>query len=106
MKEPRPGRRSALIELCRREPKQCATVSDGNTVPPVLDERRYRALDAVNRSVNRAIVAASDLELHGKADLWSVNPSAGDCEDYALTQATAANLGWLAGLGAPDRGCS
>lgn len=39
-------------------------------------------LSEVNRSVNRSIRPKAD----GPENKWSLNPSAGDCEDYAITK--------------------
>lgn len=50
------------------------------------------ALEAVSRRVNRAIRRASDVEIHGREDVWVLpgghRPS-GDCEDYVLAKRRA-----------------
>lgn len=51
-------------------------------------------LESVNRSVNRSIRPKND---RGK-DVWAINVSAGDCEDYALTKrARLIRMGFPAG---------
>ena len=45
---------------------------------------RLRELDAVNRSANREIAPATDLEIYGQAEYWTIPSFRGDCEDYAL----------------------
>lgn len=41
-------------------------------------------LDAINRTVNRAIKPLTDLEVYGVTEYWTLPTTAGDCEDYAL----------------------
>lgn len=41
-------------------------------------------LDDVNRAVNRSIQPATDLELYGVSERWTLPAARGDCEDYAL----------------------
>jgi predicted transglutaminase-like cysteine proteinase len=43
-------------------------------------------LSEVNRSVNQSIRPAADGIAIGGADDWDVEPSQGDCEDFALTK--------------------
>lgn len=45
---------------------------------------RLAELDAINRSVNRAIKPLTDQEIYGVTEYWTLPTSAGDCEDYAL----------------------
>lgn len=45
---------------------------------------RLSELDAINRSVNRAIKPLTDMEIYGVTEYWTLPVSAGDCEDYAL----------------------
>ena len=56
-----------------------------------LEEQRFSAtparlseLDAINRSVNREIEPATDLEIYGQTEYWTIPTHQGDCEDYAL----------------------
>lgn len=45
---------------------------------------RLAELDAINRSVNRAIKPLTDMEIYGVTEYWTLPTTAGDCEDYAL----------------------
>lgn len=45
---------------------------------------RLSELDAVNRSINRAIKPLTDQEIYGVTEYWTLPATAGDCEDYAL----------------------
>jgi predicted transglutaminase-like cysteine proteinase len=72
-----------FVKFCEREPDQCRQGP--------LEEARLEAtparlgeLDTINRSVNRAIEPATDLEVYGQTEYWTLPTSKGDCEDYAL----------------------
>lgn len=46
--------------------------------------KRLAELDAVNRQVNAAIRPATDAEIYGEIERWTLPTDRGDCEDYAL----------------------
>ena len=50
-----------------------------------LTAAKYQEIEEVNDAVNKAVAPITDLELYGKAEVWSY-PAAnkGDCEDYVL----------------------
>ena len=67
----------------------------------IVDAARAREgraqLGEINRSINLAIRASSDLALHGTDDVWSsplatFEAGAGDCEDYAIAKFAALRL--------------
>lgn len=72
-----------FIRFCETNPRECADAA-------VADQRLYASperlseLDEVNRAVNTAIQAATDLELYGVSEYWTIPATKGDCEDYAL----------------------
>ena len=45
---------------------------------------RLKELDEINRTVNHAIAPATDLEVYGVNEYWTLPKARGDCEDYAL----------------------
>ena len=45
---------------------------------------RLSELDEVNRAVNHEIEPATDAEIYGVNELWTMPTSRGDCEDFAL----------------------
>ncbi|MEX2166998.1 MAG: transglutaminase-like cysteine peptidase [Methyloceanibacter sp.] len=46
---------------------------------------KLRELEQVNNAVNAAVAPVTDLELHGKVEVWSYPVKGkGDCEDYVL----------------------
>ena len=64
----------------------------------IVDTARSREgrarLGEINRALNLAIKATSDLAQHGQADLWSsplatLERGGGDCEDYAIAKFVA-----------------
>jgi predicted transglutaminase-like cysteine proteinase len=72
-----------FVAFCERMPQECVVTSS--------DDSRYRAtpqslseLDEVNRSVNHEIEPATDMEVYGVAEYWTLPTTRGDCEDYQL----------------------
>jgi predicted transglutaminase-like cysteine proteinase len=72
-----------FVQFCERMPAECAQ--------GVPEEQRFSAtperlseLDALNRAVNREIAPATDMEIYGQAEYWTIPTTRGDCEDYAL----------------------
>jgi predicted transglutaminase-like cysteine proteinase len=71
------------VQFCERMPVECKAGA--------IDEQRFNAtadrlseLDKINRQVNREIVPATDLEIYGQTEYWTIPTTRGDCEDYAL----------------------
>jgi predicted transglutaminase-like cysteine proteinase len=67
--------------FCLRYPRDCAK-ADSTLALPASIEGRWRGINRVNSSVNTAIAPRSDpIRWH-----WRIAPSAGDCNDYAVTK--------------------
>jgi predicted transglutaminase-like cysteine proteinase len=50
-----------------------------------LTAAKYQEIAEVNDAVNKAVAPITDLELYGKAEVWSYPAdNKGDCEDYVL----------------------
>jgi predicted transglutaminase-like cysteine proteinase len=49
-----------------------------------LTAAKYRQIEEVNAAVNTEIAPVTDLELYGKAEVWTYPTTKGDCEDYVL----------------------
>lgn len=70
------------IRFCERFAAECKAAP--------FEEKRFDArerlteLDAVNRHVNKVIEPATDLEIYGETEVWTLPAKRGDCEDYAL----------------------
>jgi predicted transglutaminase-like cysteine proteinase len=72
-----------FVQFCARMPEECQQGP--------MEEQRFSAtperlseLDTVNRMVNREIAPATDMEIYGQAEYWTIPTTRGDCEDYAL----------------------
>lgn len=63
--------------FCSEHSEQC------NATPAAIVELDGN-IEAINRHVNATIAPRLDT-----ADIWKLNPRAGDCEDYALTKRAA-----------------
>jgi predicted transglutaminase-like cysteine proteinase len=87
-----------FVAFCDRSPKECVVTSS--------DDSRYRAtpqalsvLDEVNRSINHEIEPATDQEVYGVAEYWTLPKTRGDCEDYALLKRhRLIERGWPSGV--------
>ena len=74
----------AFLDFCVRFSQECAAGQP--------EERRFFAtperlaeLDEINRVVNTAIEPATDMDVYGVEDYWTLPQGGrGDCEDYAL----------------------
>jgi predicted transglutaminase-like cysteine proteinase len=49
-----------------------------------LTAAKYRQIEEVNAAVNTEIAPVTDLELYGKAEVWTYPTTKCDCEDYVL----------------------
>lgn len=72
-----------FVQFCERMPSECKA--------GVIQEQRFEAsgermteLDKINRQVNREIAPATDMEIYGQTEYWTIPTKRGDCEDYAL----------------------
>jgi predicted transglutaminase-like cysteine proteinase len=72
-----------FVEFCQRMPEECAQ-------GPQEDQRfsatpeRLSELDSVNLAVNREITPATDWDVYGQTEYWTIPVTKGDCEDFAL----------------------
>ncbi len=72
-----------FVRFCEVQPDEC--------VSGPADDARFQAtperlseLDQINREVNREIEPATDAEIYGVNELWTLPMRRGDCEDFAL----------------------
>lgn len=72
-----------FVSFCERQPAECTGTASND---PRFDATpaRLSELDEINRRINAAIAPATDLELYGVAEFWTLPTESGDCEDYAL----------------------
>lgn len=72
----------ASIIFCRQYPDECTSPrSRVHDYRMTLSAKRLAELREVNNAVNKAIRPVNDT-----GDTWSLEPSSGDCEDYAITK--------------------
>jgi predicted transglutaminase-like cysteine proteinase len=71
------------VQFCAASPSECKqkTVLAGALD---LTPERWRDVYQVNTLVNAKIRPVSDMELYGRAEVWTLPRDAGDCEDYLL----------------------
>ena len=72
-----------FVSFCDRNPVECRQGPFEDTRFELTDERREQ-LDHVNRAINKLIEPATDQEIFGVAEYWTIPMTRGDCEDYAL----------------------
>lgn len=70
-------------EFCQTNKAEC-NVRSRDDRPVALTPRLWQTLVQVNRRVNADITPETDLDIWGKAEVWSYPTTAGDCEDYVL----------------------
>lgn len=81
-----------FIRFCMEYPADCAPAA---AEPVVMTSERQAQLQSVNLSVNRRISPKADAP---GQDIWSLNVSAGDCDDYAAQKRhELIALGWPQG---------
>ena len=72
-----------FVRFCEATPTEC-TSDHGQESRFEASAERLKELDEINRSVNKAIGPATDLEVYGVNEYWTLPRTRGDCEDYAL----------------------
>ena len=88
------------IALCDGDRERCVSPAALRFLA-IVDEARARdgraRFGEINRAINLAIKAVSDMAQHGEADVWSsplatFASGAGDCEDYAIAKFAALRM--------------
>jgi predicted transglutaminase-like cysteine proteinase len=74
---------AGYVEFCREEPAECVHRAERGLLVK-LDDARWLDMIVVNRSVNQRIRPATDREMFGVEERWSLPTERGDCEDYVL----------------------
>lgn len=69
--------------FCEARPEECsAEGGEARRFHP--SPARLSELDEINRMINSAIQPATDEEIYGMSEHWTLPGRRGDCEDYAL----------------------
>jgi predicted transglutaminase-like cysteine proteinase len=80
------GRTSQPIghyEFCEKYRSECS-VKSRDDAPLDLTLNSWNLLVLVNSQVNTQIRPQTDMDIWGKAEVWSYPETVGDCEDYVL----------------------
>jgi len=72
-----------FVRFCEANPSECAS-DHGQEARFDATAERLKELDDINRTVNHDIAPATDLEVYGVNEYWTLPRTRGDCEDYAL----------------------
>ncbi len=83
-----------FVRYCEGSPASCdASGTAEQRLQPTPNS--LSELDDINRSVNTAISPATDAEIYGVSEYWTLPTQRGDCEDYALLkQKILIGRGW------------
>lgn len=74
-----------FVRFCDSQPQECQiTQASMFDVRFLATPERLSELDEINREVNHEIEPATDLEIYGVNEFWTLPKTRGDCEDYAL----------------------
>jgi len=83
-----------FVQFCQLFPQQCRT-GNGDTQRFDASAERLVELDMINRRINAQIQPATDLEVYGVEEFWTLPVDRGDCEDYVLLKRKVlAEMGW------------
>jgi predicted transglutaminase-like cysteine proteinase len=72
-----------FVQFCEETPTECSA-DHGQEARFDASPVRLKELDEINRTVNHTIQPATDLEVYGVNEYWTIPTKRGDCEDYAL----------------------
>lgn len=74
----------AHVMFCARNPSECTVQGTASQIS--LSAFADRQMQSVNSAVNRSIRPINDRGARDGGDVWQVNVTSGDCEDFALTK--------------------
>src|SRR5262245_29719545 len=72
-----------FVRVCGATPGEFAS-DHGQESRFEASAERLKELDEINRTVNTEVAPATDLEVYGVNEYWTLPRTRGDCEDYAL----------------------
>lgn len=83
-----------FVRFCESNPQEC-TSDHGQESRFDATAERLKELGDINRQINHDIAPATDLEVYGVNEYWTLPRTRGDCEDYALLKRhTLIAKGW------------
>jgi predicted transglutaminase-like cysteine proteinase len=72
-----------FVRFCEMQPDKCTSSTRDDQRLQATPER-LSELDEINRAVNRDVEPATDMEIYGVNEMWTLPKGRGDCEDFAL----------------------
>lgn len=75
-------------EFCQKYKRECK-VQTANPKAAALTSAGWRSVRSINTSINRSITPMTDMDIHGKDEVWSYPAKVGDCEDFVLAKRKA-----------------
>lgn len=75
-------------EFCQKYKRECK-VQSANPKAAALTSAGWRSVRSINASINRSITPMTDMDIHGKDEVWSYPAKVGDCEDFVLAKRKA-----------------
>jgi predicted transglutaminase-like cysteine proteinase len=82
-----------FVRFCEQNPQYCTQRGSGGRLEATPES--LSDLDEVNRLVNHTVEPATDVEIYGISEYWTLPLGKGDCEDYALLkQKILIGRGW------------
>jgi len=75
-------------EFCQKYKRECK-VQTANPKAAALTSAGWRSVRSINASINRSIKPMTDMDIHGKDEVWSYPAKVGDCEDFVLAKRKA-----------------
>lgn len=83
----------AHVMFCANNPDECRDTPGPAQIE--LNSDNLRQLQTINRRINRSIHPQKDNRDSLAGDVWQIDASSGDCEDFALTKRSKLmRLGW------------
>ncbi|MEO0730192.1 MAG: transglutaminase-like cysteine peptidase [Pseudomonadota bacterium] len=73
-----------FVQFCQSFEEQCRSDTASTSRRFDATTSRLAELDKINRAVNRAVAPATDEEIFGVTEHWTMPGARGDCEDYVL----------------------
>ena len=73
-----------FVRFCDTQAEECNTAAISDDTRLQATPERLSELDEVNRRINHVIEPATDLEIYGVTEFWTLPTTRGDCEDFAL----------------------
>lgn len=75
------------LVFCQAHPGECGRSALAG--PAAMGRAHWDDVMRMNVAINNSLTPKSDMEIHGRQDVWTLADRYGDCEDYALNKRRA-----------------